>query len=249
MAANVTELPRAGRHAAGTNWEDSQVASLRADKVQRRLLVAASALSLAWLALCAWYISTYLGWDLPSQLLPHEFGALVAGMATPLIVLWLVVVFARRGLEVRQHTQMLRRQLEMLTYPAEDAEARINEVSDTLRRQADELSRVSDRAEVQLRELAETLAQQTENLTSVTDRASSEGGAMRAALSQQATSLGILADRFEAQQKTVRDLVEQQIRDLSAATSRAREQAEDVGDALRDQTELDPADESGDVLR
>ncbi len=189
MAANVTELPRAGRHAAGSGWEDPQAVAQRAEKVQRRLLAATTVLSLGWLGLCAWYIGTYLGWDLPSQMLPHELGALAAGMATPLVALWLVVAFARRGMEVRHHTEMLQRQLEMPTYPTEEAEARIKDVSDALRRQADELNRVSDRAEVQLRELAETLAQQTDSLTSVTDRATSEGGAMRAALSQQATSL------------------------------------------------------------
>ena len=61
MAANVTELPRAGRHAAGSGREDPQAVAERAEKVQRRLLAAAAVLSLGWLGLCVWYIARYLG--------------------------------------------------------------------------------------------------------------------------------------------------------------------------------------------
>src|SRR3546814_10088462 len=86
-------------------------------------------------------------------MLPHEFGALVAGFFMPLATLWFFVAYFRRGQDVRHHTELLRRQLALLTYPAEEAEARIRTISDSLRRQADELSRSSDHATVQLQEL------------------------------------------------------------------------------------------------
>src|SRR3546814_1605710 len=71
----------------------------------------------------------------------------------PLATLWFFVAYFRRGQDVRHHTELLRRQLALLTYPAEEAEARIRTISDSLRRQADELSRSSDHATVQLQEL------------------------------------------------------------------------------------------------
>ena len=48
----------------------------------------------------------------------------------------------------------LRRQLEMLTYPAEEAEAQISQVSEALRKQAEELSRFGDKATVDIGQLS-----------------------------------------------------------------------------------------------
>ena len=66
----------------------------------------------------------------------------------PLVVLWLVVLYLRRGGELREHTEMLRAQLELLTYPPEDAESRVRVVTDSLRSQAEALDRVTDTATI-----------------------------------------------------------------------------------------------------
>ena len=71
------------------------------------------------------------------MMLAHELGAMLAGMTAPMAFLWLGLAYFRRGSDVRDHSEALRRQLEMLTYPAEEAEARISQVSEALRKQAE----------------------------------------------------------------------------------------------------------------
>ena len=124
MPANVTELPRSGRHAKGPDPAELEATSARATRIWRRLLAVGLGLSGAWIALSAYYVDTTLGWDFTALMLPHELGALFAGFATPLAFLWLAISYLRQDQEVRRHTEMLRRQLELLTYPAEEAEAR-----------------------------------------------------------------------------------------------------------------------------
>ena len=141
MSANVTELPRSGRHAEGPDIAEIKASQARARRQSQRITAAGISVSVFWAFLCLTYIHTTLGWSFGSQMLAHELGALVAGMASPLAFLWLAMAYFRRGYDVRDHTEALRRQLEMLTYPAEEAEARIGQVSEALRKQAEELSR------------------------------------------------------------------------------------------------------------
>src|SRR5262245_18037111 len=85
------------------------------------LAIAAAAASVAWLAIVAFYIQTQYGWDSIAQLLPHELGAGIAGVAAPLAFLWLVVAFVERGRELRRQVDVLGHQLDGLIYqPSSD---------------------------------------------------------------------------------------------------------------------------------
>ncbi|MEC8173403.1 MAG: hypothetical protein VX090_08480, partial [Pseudomonadota bacterium] len=138
MSANVTELPRAGRHTTGPDIAEIKAFEARARRKAQRITAGGISASVFWLLLCLTYIHTTLGWSFGSQMLAHELGAMVAGMTAPLAFLWLGLAYFRRGYDVREHSEALRRQLEMLTYPAEEAEAQISQVSEALRKQADE---------------------------------------------------------------------------------------------------------------
>ncbi len=88
MTANVTELPRAGRHTEGPDIAEIKASQARAKRHSQRVTNAGIAVSIFWLLLCLIYIHTTLGWSFGSQMLAHELGALVAGMAAPLAFLW-----------------------------------------------------------------------------------------------------------------------------------------------------------------
>ena len=78
------------------------------------------------------------------QMLPHEVAAVVAGTALPLAALWGVLLVLRPNRDLTYHTEALRRQLALLTFPADEAEHRVQVVSDVLRRQTEELNHASD---------------------------------------------------------------------------------------------------------
>src|SRR5215510_10703980 len=100
------------------------------------LAIGAAVASAAWLLVVAIYIQTQYGWESVAQLLPHELGAGIAGVAAPLAFLWLVVAFVERGRELRRQVDLLGHQLDGLIYqPASDS-ARYQSVAQGLREQA-----------------------------------------------------------------------------------------------------------------
>ena len=103
-------------------------------------------LSAGWLWLSAEYISTYVGWDVLFELLPHEIGGLAAGILTPLALLWMVIALFERGHSLRSETGQLRWQIRQLTYPTDRSESRVKEITDSLRKQAKDLTKASDEA-------------------------------------------------------------------------------------------------------
>ena len=214
MTANVTELPRAGRHTEGPDIAEIKASQARSKRHSQRITNAGIAVSIFWVLLCLIYIHSTLGWSFGSQMLAHELGALVAGMAAPLAFLWLAMAYFRRGYDVRDHTEALRRQLEMLTYPAEEAEARISQVSEALRKQAEELSRASDKATIDIGQLSSALREQTEALSEVSEKASGEAVSLKEAISGQTKSLTDLADRFADQSRNMEGSVERQAEEL-----------------------------------
>ncbi len=61
MPANVTELPRSGRHLQARPGDDPLVVAAKEAKFLRRLVVGGTAASGVWIGLCVWYVHAYLG--------------------------------------------------------------------------------------------------------------------------------------------------------------------------------------------
>ena len=215
MPANVTELPRAGRHTEGPDIAQIKASEARARRRAQRITAGGISATIFWLFLCLTYIQTTLGWSFATLMLAHELGAMLAGMTAPMAFLWLGLAYFRRGSEVRDHSEALRRQLEMLTYPAEEAEARISQVSEALRKQAEELSRASDKATVDIGQLSSVLSEQTEALSEVSGRAAGEATSLKETISGQTKALTDLADHFADQSRNMENSVEQQTKDLN----------------------------------
>ena len=55
-------------------------------------------ISLLWVVIAAIYVQTRIGWSTIGDMPPGEMGGLLAGFATPLALLWLVLSAMRRGL-------------------------------------------------------------------------------------------------------------------------------------------------------
>src|SRR5260221_7795477 len=115
-------------------------------RVRTATFAMGAGLSVIWLALATWYIQTQIGWSSLGIMLPHELGAAVSGVATPLLVLWLVIAFVERGSELKTAADELRRELQTLSYPMEEAEEKAQSVAQSLRDQARILTETSDAA-------------------------------------------------------------------------------------------------------
>ena len=122
-----------------------------------RVMQAAAASSVVWLLGWGWYISVYLGWGDLLYLLPHELGAFLAGIFAPLAFVWLAVAYLTRTDELRETTQALRHELSLLTYPPDEAEEKVNAITEALHRQAQELANVSERAATQTQAMRDGL--------------------------------------------------------------------------------------------
>lgn len=126
---------------------------------------AATFISLLWTVAGAWWGSGVFG-PVPDliNLPPIEVAALSAVYVLPLMFLWLLVAFFRRGAQIHREAQVLRAQLALLTYPAESAKNQVATVAGALRVQAMELSEATYAAASQASALRDILGRETRDL-------------------------------------------------------------------------------------
>ena len=69
------------------------------DRGMKRATWIAVEATVGWLLLCAWYVSTNIGWGNIGFLLPHELAAVLLGPFAPLIFMWLALAYFGRGVQ------------------------------------------------------------------------------------------------------------------------------------------------------
>ncbi len=174
---------------------------LAADATRRRhLLFLAAGLTLctAWLSLCVYYIQVHIGWSNLFSLLPHEFAGFgVGALGPPALLLWLTFHHSRDK-AMTQAAKAVQDRLPLFSYPSEEGEARVREITDVLRQEAQELTGASDVVATRVRMMSEMLRQQSENLTTASDEAMSQAEAVQAGLERQTAELESVAERVAA---------------------------------------------------
>ena len=97
---------------------------------RRIVTLAAVIITVLWLIGVAWYVFDYVGSDSLAGLLPHEMGTFIAGVVTPILLLWLLVAFMARGQALKEHTDALAARLAELTFPDQASEHRIHSIAE-----------------------------------------------------------------------------------------------------------------------
>src|SRR5690606_15963789 len=97
------------------------------------LLAFGTAVTLAWLGACAYYVYLYIGIEAVAYLLPHEVGGLLAGGFAPVAFVWLLLAFLGRGDALRVTAGELREELRRLTFPNEKDGERVAEITAALK--------------------------------------------------------------------------------------------------------------------
>ena len=138
-------------------------------------LVLPAFFSIGWIALCIAYFHYFFGWEALALLLPHEIMAYVVGAMVPLSLLWLATSYRRRGISMERTMRGLERRLSDLTYPADGAEASVRNVTEALQRQADMLSGASHEAIAQAKTIEDTLKAHCRDLGQADRRSTGHG--------------------------------------------------------------------------
>ncbi|MSO77955.1 MAG: hypothetical protein EXQ87_13770 [Alphaproteobacteria bacterium] len=93
----------------------------------------ATALSLAWLAVCIQYVSNDLNWSTLSSLLPHELGGLLTGLVGPMALAWMAAAYVQRGRDVQAALAPISFRLQELIEPRNPVERRFGHLVDSLK--------------------------------------------------------------------------------------------------------------------
>ncbi|MEE8516001.1 MAG: hypothetical protein V3T02_05100, partial [Alphaproteobacteria bacterium] len=80
------------------------------------ILTLGALLTASWLGAAAYYVETYIDWNNLLFLLPHELGAFVAGVFTPLVFLWLALWLIVRGNRQSIESRAIEAQLKNFIY-------------------------------------------------------------------------------------------------------------------------------------
>src|SRR4051794_13649689 len=179
-------------------------------RLRSPIFIGGAVASVIWLIAAAWYIQTQVGWSSLGIMLPHELGAALSGIATPLLVLWLVIAFIERGSELRSTALDLKRELEALSYPVNEADEKVRSIAQSLREQARALTEASDGAANRLTESRQALVAQTGELTTVSDQSTMRAMQVMASLRRHADGLERISALLASRVQTVESAVGQQ---------------------------------------
>lgn len=198
----------------------------------------APALGLAWLIIVVAYVQYALGWEALFFLLPHELVGFVVGSMAPLVLVWLVTAHRRRNAALGRAIDALQDQIAALIYPAEEAAARVEQVSALLRQQSEMLTGASDHALARARQVEESLRQQSHDLGEAAEQAAVQAQRVREALHQQGARLAEMSERARGQSSDLLAVLSRQTDQLDQALTRVAERARQTGAEISSQGEL-----------
>ncbi|WP_169544628.1 coiled-coil domain-containing protein [Sneathiella aquimaris] len=124
------------------------------------IVTAVNLVTLLWLVAAFYYVHKNIGWPNLWELLPHEIGAFFAGVFTPIAFLWLLLAYAKRGIDNKLKGNALDALMRELGYPSPEAEARVASLTLGLRRQSKEVQAETENAAVRISQATKELDQQ-----------------------------------------------------------------------------------------
>lgn len=140
------------------------------DRVSGRLGLWLSGL---WVAVCLGAVALMPGGPLAPFQSVTSLGATVAGILTPLILLWVLLDRGHRAERLRAATEPLRSDIARLTTPESGAEERWRGVLGAVRQEVDELAATAERAAGRLSLVQREVVREIERVNNATDRARS----------------------------------------------------------------------------
>jgi DNA-binding ferritin-like protein len=181
-------------------------------------------LTVAWLAFIGIYVDSDIGWDNVRGMLPHEMGAALAGVFTPLAFLWLAVLYWARGRDLADAAAAINRQLDLLTFPSEAAAGRAEAAGAVLKRQAEALRSASDQSSELLGGFAVRFQSEAAALTEVVQEARAQTDRLREGLAAEIASAREVAAKLDAERLHWNEIVRRHGDSVTSAAGAATEQ-------------------------
>ncbi|GHF26268.1 hypothetical protein GCM10017044_21480 [Kordiimonas sediminis] len=160
---------------------DSDTSSTRLWPVYSAVIV-----SLLWLSLCGWYAfnHAYNDFSLPE---------LLAGVSTPLVLIWLVALVAQRTDPMLERRVDLSRNLHKAIAPVEIAEQRLENLTKKLKKELEGLNAVSDLASDRISNLENSFQEQISNLFAATADAEARSVSIRDVIERERSQIDALS--------------------------------------------------------
>ena len=83
----------------------------------RLMHIMGGVLTILWFTGAYGFLQSGLGWENLGSLLAHEIFGVIAGILTPIGLIWVTIGFIERGKQIREETQMLRWYFDRLVFP------------------------------------------------------------------------------------------------------------------------------------
>lgn len=190
-------------------------------RLHRTLILLGLAGSAIWLVLSWVYLRRVYGVEQVASLLPHELGTLVVGVFAPLIFLWLVGLVVARARGLTAETAALLEKLEALTYPPDEATARVRVITDSLREQSELIRTAADEAGDKLGEVRDELGRHLAQIGEIDSRTAARLEEMRSATEQQITQLDAASEKAQQAAAEILSAVREPVAELAEAADRA----------------------------
>ena len=187
------------------------------------LFVLGVALTALWLWLCYSYIADEVGFEVLGYLSPGEIFFGVTSIATPLLLIWLVLLYLERAGQLSADTEVLQQRLKALAYPEEEVEGRVAGITRSLLAQAEQLKAASAEAAARIDEARRAMGDDKKALDQTIAAASSEADRLRATLMQEGTALNEQGARALEAIERARLPFQHQMRALEEMTHQLRE--------------------------
>ncbi|MHB1204214.1 MAG: hypothetical protein ACYCZX_01500 [Rhodospirillaceae bacterium] len=198
----------------------------------QKAIAAGIVLSVLWGLVFSSYITATIGWRQIPTLLPDQFGSFMATFILPIAMLWLLVAYFDRGRELKREAAALHRHLAQLTYPSDEAETRVGEITDSLKAQAAALLDASETAVKQVQKLQAGFLRDTEKLANVTGALEAGAASAAAAVTDQVAKLQLVIDSAADVNLKIEDALRRQHEFVRTSSQKTLSEVNSMGQTL-----------------
>jgi hypothetical protein len=197
----------------------------RSASKQNTLLLIATIFSIFWLGACASYFAmmTLSGKAMPLDV--TSLAAIIAGVATPLAVIWMIALYLRHAADSRLNQALL-------TNPAALTSQQVSAMSASISEGAHRLTEAAEIARNRIAEIEDGMARHTSRLLDVAETAARNADYVKAQLKAQNDALVGLIKDLTSRSDQIEAIVSTATSNLFGATDQAVLKAEQAGSLL-----------------
>lgn len=196
--------------------------------------VVAGILTVAWVTLCLAFAATAWGLGNLLQLLPHELGGFVAGLAAPVLLLWVIVSVFQRRHDVQAVAAPIYRQLREIGDGASSSRGIARSALGELRAEADRIAATLERVTENAQMLQDLLLQQNQALSMLSTTAKQDLGGVETAVAESVARLQQLTQKVDQGAKDFEGKTTKFSTDLKGAVEQALDRADEMADRLNE---------------